>query len=135
MNRSTVLWTVTAVSVLAVALVAQGPGQAPPAPTLPAEFATQTGQRIKVTQVAGGLFHPWSLAFADARTILVTERNGKLRVIRDGALLAQAAWEAPGTENDRLHFIALHPQFAQNRLVYLSHPKTGPKGTTLAVLA
>jgi glucose/arabinose dehydrogenase len=118
---------------LSGAIVAQGPGQAAPPPNLPAEFATQTGQKIKVSLVAGGLVHPWSLAFPDARTILVTERNGKLRVIRDGMLQPQSAWEAPGTENDRLHFIALHPQFAQNRLVYLSHPKTGPQGTTLAI--
>ena len=118
---------------LSVALLAQGPNQAVPPPNLPAEFTTQTGQKIKVSQVAGGLFHPWSLAFPDARTILVTERNGKLRVIRDGVLQPQPAWEAPGTENDRLHFMALHPQFAQNRLVYLSHPKTGPQGTTLAI--
>ena len=63
----------TAVAVLVLlfagALVAQGPGQAVAPPTLPAEFNTQTGQRIRVTMVAGGLFHPWSIVFPDARTI------------------------------------------------------------------
>src|SRR6516164_7380182 len=47
---------------------------------------TQTGQKIRVTAVATGLVHPWSVAFPDARTILVTEQPGRLRVIRDGVL-------------------------------------------------
>ena len=136
-RRSTVLWAVAALLLLSAAgtVTGQGPGAAPPPPNLPAEFNTQTGQRIKVTMVAGGLFHPWSLAFADARTILVGERNGRLRVIRDGALLAKPAWEAPphpATDNG-LQFIALHPRFAENGLVYLSHPKRSDKGNTLAI--
>jgi aldose sugar dehydrogenase len=138
MNRRATLSLAAALiltSVSAALVVAQGPGQAPPPPTLPAEFATQTGQRIRVTMVAGGLFHPWSLAFPDARTILVNERNGKLRVIRDGVLQAQPVWEAPphpATDNG-LQFITLHPRFAENRLVYLSHPKRDDKRNTLAV--
>ncbi len=36
------------------------------------------GGKIRVVPVATGLFHPWSIAFPDARTILVTERNGNL---------------------------------------------------------
>ena len=131
----TLLWVPAALllTALSTALVAQGPGQAVPPPNLPAEFTTQTGQKIRVSLVAEGLFHPWSLAFPDARTILVSERNGNLRVIRDGVLQAKPAFQVPGTENDRLHFIALHPNYAQNKLVYFSHPKTGPKGSTLAV--
>ncbi len=117
-RRSTVSWAVAALLLLSAAgvVIGQGPGAAPPPPNLPAEFNTQTGQRIKVTMVAGGLFHPWSLAFADARTILVGERNGRLRVIRDGALQAKPAWEAPphpATDNG-LQFITLHPRFAEN---------------------
>jgi glucose/arabinose dehydrogenase len=136
MKRSTVSWIATAlIATCAGAVIAQGPGQAPSVPNLPAEFNTQTGQRIKVTLVAGGLFHPWSLAFADARTILVGERNGRLRLIRDGVLQPQPVWEAPPhpASDNGLQFIALHPQFAQNRLVYLSYPKRGDKGSTLAI--
>src|SRR5690349_456808 len=58
-------------------------------------FNTATGQRIKVTEIAGGLVHPYSLAFPDARTILVAERSGRLRVLKDGVLQAKPAWEAP----------------------------------------
>ena len=107
----------------------------PPAPTLPVEIGTQTGQRIRVTRVAGGLVHPWSIAFADAKTMLVTEQPGRLRVIRDGVLLPDPVWVAPKqpSGNDSLHFVAVHPQFAKNGLVYTSHLKSGERGNTIAV--
>jgi glucose/arabinose dehydrogenase len=92
--------------------------------------------KIRVVPVATGLFHPWSLAFADARTLLVTERNGRLRIIRDGALLPEPAWTsptAPGESADSLHFVAIHPNFAQNQLVYVSYPKRDGERVTLAV--
>ena len=94
------------------------------------------GGKIRVVTVADGLFHPWSLAFADARTILVTERNGRLRIIRDGALLPEPAWTSPsskGEGGDALHFVAIHPKFAGNQLVYVSYPKRDGERTTLAV--
>jgi glucose/arabinose dehydrogenase len=94
------------------------------------------GGRIRVAPVAAGLYHPWSLAFPDARTILVSERSGKLRMIRDGALLPEPVWTSPsasGESGDALHFIVLHPNFAQNHWVYVSYPKKGERGITLAV--
>ena len=94
------------------------------------------GGKIRVVPVATGLFHPWSLAFPDARTILVTERNGHLRMIRDNVLAPDPVWASPTPPDegaDSLHFVALHPKFAQNQLVYVSYPKRGERGTTLAV--
>src|SRR5262249_41198668 len=79
---------------------------------------------------------PWSLAFTDARTILVTERNGRLRMIRDGVLAPEPVWTSPTPPDasaDSLHFVAIHPNFAQNQLVYVSYPKRGERGITLAV--
>jgi aldose sugar dehydrogenase len=92
--------------------------------------------RIRVVTVATGLFHPWSLAFADARTLLVTERNGNLRIIRDGVLQPEPAWTsptAPGDSMEALHFVAVHPKFAQNQFVYVSYPKRDGERVTLAV--
>jgi glucose/arabinose dehydrogenase len=124
-------------------VLAQGPAIEQPRPAGgPLTFDTVTGQRIKVTQVAGGLVHPYSLAFPDAHTMLVAERSGRLRIIKDGVLLVKPAWEAPpappgsppsNNPPDALHFIELHPGFAQNHLVYLSYPKYGPRGNTMAV--
>jgi len=121
-------------------VAAQGPAAPPAAPSGPLTFNTNTGQRIKVTQVAGGLVHPYSLAFPDDHTILVSEQVGRLRIIRDGTLLPKPAFETPpappgstANVNDNLHFIALHPAFAQNHLVYLSYQKHGPRGSTMAL--
>ena len=94
------------------------------------------GGKIRVVTVATGLFHPWSLAFLDARTILVAEKNGRLRIIRDGVLAPAPVWISPtstGATGDALHAIAVHPKFAENGLIYLSYPKNGERGTTLAV--
>lgn len=94
------------------------------------------GGKIRVVPVALGLYHPWSLAFPDARTILVTEKNGRLRMIRDGMLQPEPIWTSPtpgGANADALHFIVLHPKFAQNQLVYVSYPKHDGTRITLAV--
>ena len=108
----------------------------------PQVFTTATGQRIQVTQIAGGLVHPYSIAFPDARTTLVAERAGRLRVIKDGVMQSKPAWTAPApppgapatAASETLHFIVLHPAFAQNHRIYLSYPKYGPKNTsTMAV--
>src|SRR5512138_547154 len=115
-------------------------GQQPPPPPSPVASSPQVmdvqGGKIRVSAIATGLFHPWGLAFVDANTILVTEKNGKLRIIRNGVLSPTPVWTSPtppGEGSDALHFITLHPDFAQNHLVYVSYPKQGPKGTTLGV--
>ena len=93
----------------------QGPAKGPGGPG-PFVFDTNSGQRIKVTLVADGLVHPFGMAFPDARTILVTERAGRLRVVKDGKLLPKPAWEAPqppagsppsNNAPDLLHFVEL----------------------------
>ena len=94
---------------------------APPRDTSPQILDVQGGN-IRVVTVANGLFHPWGIAFADANTILVTEKNGALRMIRNGVLDPQPVWTSPtpaGQGDDSLHFVAVHPKFADNQLVYV----------------
>jgi glucose/arabinose dehydrogenase len=108
---------------------------ATPGDTSPRVLDVQGG-KIRVVTIANGLFHPWSVAFVDANTILVTEKNGALRIIRNGILDPQPLWSSPtppGQSNDALHFVAVHPKFVDNQLVYVSYPKEGEKGRTLAV--
>ncbi len=94
------------------------------------------GGKIRVVTVASGLFHPWSIAFTPDGGVLVAERDGRLRIIRNGVMKADAVWTSPtppGQGKDALHGLAVHPKFAQNHLVYVSYPKNGPKGNTLAI--
>jgi glucose/arabinose dehydrogenase len=124
-----------AAAALAIALPVPAQQPSSPALTAPQVLPVQGGQ-IRVVPLATGLFHPWGLAFADANTILVTERNGALRVIRNGVLDPKPVWTSPtqaGQGNDALHFVAVHPRFAENNLVYVSYPKQGERGSTLAV--
>jgi glucose/arabinose dehydrogenase len=112
-----------------------GSSQQPTASISPQVLEVQGG-KIRVVTVASGLVHPWGLAFVDARTVLVTEKSGRLRMIRDGVLEPNPVWTSPtppGEGGDALHFVAVHPQFAQNRLVYMSYPKREERGFTLAV--
>ena len=104
-------------------------------PTAPRVFDVSGNQRIRVVPVATGLVHPWSIAFLpDGQTMLVTEQIGRLRIIRNGVLDPQPVWTSPSsTGSDHLHFVAVHPQFAENHFVYFSYPKPGERGITLGV--
>ena len=133
-KHSTIVWTVAVILVLVV-LPLRAQQAAPPRDTSPQVLDVQGG-KIRVVTVANGLFHPWGIAFVDANTILVSEKNGALRLISNGVLAPQPLWTSPsaaGQPNDALHFIAVHPKFTENQLVYVAYPKRGEKGTTLAV--
>src|SRR5678809_1241341 len=82
--------------------------QLPTRDTSPRVLDVQGG-KIRVVTVATGLFHPWSLAFIDSRTILVAEKNGKLRIIRDGLLSPDPVWTSPTATPtaDALHTVCL----------------------------
>ena len=128
----------TFVLILAVLVWVLPSGAQGPSGTSPL-LAVQGG-KIRVVTIATGLFHPWGLVVLPDGNILVTERNGKLRMIRNGVLLPDPVWTAPAASmkeaaqaNDSLHFVAIHPNFAQNRLVYVSYPKREERGFTLAV--
>lgn len=95
------------------------------------EFQSQE-HRFRVVRMVEGLEHPWSLAFLPDGRMLVTERPGRLRVVgRDGRLdPAPIAGLPPISEHGQggLLDVALHPQFAANRLVYLSYAGRGEGG-------
>ncbi len=77
-----------------------------------------------VTTVAEGLDHPWGIAFLPNGDMLVTERPGRLRVIRDGALVEAPITGVPevyGVNQGGLLEAALDPDFAANNTIYLSY--------------
>jgi glucose/arabinose dehydrogenase len=109
----------------------------PPLPDGPVEFPTAEGQDIRVVVVARGLSHPWSLAFLPDGSMLVTERTGKLRIVREGGLDPEPIAGVPEVRAvglSGLFDVVLHPRFEENRYVYLSYNKPrGERGSVLGV--
>jgi len=111
----------------------------------PFDYATGEGQNIRVTVLTKALSYPFTLTFLPDGTLLITQRDGKLRVMRNGKLDANPVAGGPasfstGTSGlpGAVHGymdIALHPQFAQNHWVYIAYHKPtadGEGATTLA---
>jgi glucose/arabinose dehydrogenase len=94
--------------------------------------------QFRVVTVAEGLEHPWAIAFLPGGDILVTERPGRLRVIRNGRLLPAPVEGVPAVfavGQGGLMDVVPHPDFASNRLVYLTYSKPlGGQESTTAVI-
>jgi glucose/arabinose dehydrogenase len=95
----------------------------------------------RVVTVAEGLQNPWSMTFLPGGDMLVTERPGRLRIVRNGKLLPQPVPGLPpirvGGQGGLLDVVA-HPSFASNRLIYISYSKPSPdtmQGTTAVIRA
>lgn len=87
------------------------------------EFASKH-HRFRVTAVASGLEHPWSLAFLPDGDMLISERPGRLRIVREGVLLQAPVQGLPQIRvrgQGGLLDLLPHPDFAKNRLLYFSY--------------
>jgi glucose/arabinose dehydrogenase len=102
-------------------------------PNLPLSYDTAEGQKIRVSAVTRSLEYPFSLAFLPDGSMLVTERAGRLRIIRNGVLdpnpvggTPASYWSGdsglPGAVHGYMD-VALHPRFAENGLIYLVYTK------------
>jgi len=100
-----------------------GPRASQPLGDGPWDFQTER-EKIHVSVVTKGLDHPWGMAFLPNGDMLVTERPGRLRVVhKDGKLDPTPLGGLPKIRAaviGGLLDVALHPQFARNRLVYFS---------------
>ena len=94
---------------------------------------------FRVVTVAEDIQHPWSIAFLPDGDMLFTQRTGELRIVRDGELLPDPVEGVPETRvinQGGLQEIALHPDFENNRIVYVSYSKpNGSRGTTALIRA
>lgn len=91
---------------------------------------------IKVETVAGGLDHPWGLAFLPDGRMLVTERPGQLRIVTKDGKTSEPLKGVPevfAEGQGGLLDVALDPDFAANGLVYLSYSESGEGGAGTAV--
>ena len=98
-----------------------------------------TEHDFRVVTVVEDIQHPWSIAFLPDGDMLFTQRTGELRIVRDGELLPDPVEGVPETRvinQGGLQEIALHPDFENNRIVYVSYSKpNGSRGTTALIRA
>ncbi|HUR79897.1 MAG TPA: PQQ-dependent sugar dehydrogenase [Thermoanaerobaculia bacterium] len=92
-----------------------------------APHSTQPASRPlpgRVTTFASGLEHPWALAFLPDGRLIVTERPGRMRIIDKAGKLSAPIANVPkvfAVGQGGLLDVALDPDFAANKVLYLSY--------------
>lgn len=123
MLRRTLLAAVCATSLLNVAFAASADGQK--------SFSSEAGT-LTVTPVVEGLNHPWAVAFLpNNQGLLITERPGHLRVLSPEGKLSAPLSGVPqvwAKGQGGLLDVVLSPDFAKDRLVYVSYAEGGEGG-------
>ena len=105
------------------------------APALAETFPSSAGD-LAVDTVAGGLVHPWSLAFLPDGRMLVTERPGRMRIVTRGGALSPPLAGVPevyAQSQAGLMDVMLDRDYAQNRTIYLLLRRTYDGGGRIAV--
>jgi aldose sugar dehydrogenase len=91
---------------------------------------------FELVTVTSGLEHPWGMAFLPDDEILITERPGRLRIVRDGMLDPEPIAGVPpvyASGQGGLLDVALDPEFVSNRVIYLSYAAEGDGGNSTRV--
>jgi glucose/arabinose dehydrogenase len=125
--------------------LAQGRGGGPPLAIPRGSFGdgpwtveAAEGVKIRMSVVTKGLVNPWSLAWLPDGNVLITERPGRLRLLKNGVLDPTPISGVPAVKAQRLSGlmdVVLHPRFAENRFVYLTYNKGREDGMMATVLA
>jgi len=153
MNKQRWIWTIAFGCMLALAGVAsraQQPGAAkgkagkaptappginwpsPPLPDGPIVLDTGIQHQVQLI-VTKGLIQPFSMAFLPDGGILIAERPGRLRIVRNGKLDPNPVAGVPAVQAQGLAGLmdlALHPRFAENKLVYFTYHKPAGAAAT-----
>jgi aldose sugar dehydrogenase len=124
-----------AVCVAAIAIASPVHAQAPKATDFPAPKPAFPGQTnapapqkasppFTVDTVVGRLSSPWAMAFLPDGKMLITERNGAMRIATMDGVYSAPISGVPGVKvvaAQSLHDVVLDPHFAQNRLIYFTY--------------
>lgn len=99
------------------------------------EFPSEYGT-VRVETLATGLEHPWSVEALPDGGLIVSERPGRLRILRDGKLSKPLTGVPEVAERGQggLLDIALDPRFAETRTLYLTMAANGKGGYGTAVV-
>jgi glucose/arabinose dehydrogenase len=106
-----------------------------PSPALPdGPIVSDTGIQHQIRLiVTKGFIQPWSMAFLPDGGILVTERPGRLRIVRNGMLDPNPVAGVPQVQAQGLTGLmdlALHPRFSENKLIYFTYHKPAANPTS-----
>jgi len=103
----------------------------------PAAVVRSDVHAYRLETVAEGLEIPWSLAFLPDGRLLVTERDGRLRVIEHGRLQRAPVAGTPAVwaqGQGGLLAVAPHPDYEANGWIYLAYSDPGPGGTAMTAI-
>ncbi|MCX2837778.1 PQQ-dependent sugar dehydrogenase [Salinimicrobium sp. MT39] len=91
---------------------------------------------VQVHKIVENLDHPWGMAFLPDGRLLVTERAGTLRILKDSTLSEplMGTPEVFAQGQGGMLDVALHPNFQENQYIYLSFAEPGNNGTASTAL-
>lgn len=115
---------------VAVCLLCAGLLAAVPAP----RFFDTREVRVQADVLAGGLEHPWGLAFLPGGDVIVTERPGRMRIFSDGKLSKPISGlpEIAANGQGGLLDVAVSPHFATDSLIFFTFTEPGKGGSGTA---
>lgn len=108
-----------------------------PVPVDAGDVISSSDHNYKIDKVVTGLGVVWGMAFLPDGTVLVNERAGDMRIIRNGKLLEHNVKGVPevyARGQGGLLDIVLHPNYAENRWIYISYAEPGGNGGHTAVM-
>lgn len=119
--------------VLAVALAALGTTAAAPQQVIDARIGSEY-QEFRLVRIAEGLEHPWAVAFLPDGQFLVTERPGRLNLIRGGSRTQVTGLPDIHVQGQGgLLDVAPHPDYGANGWIYMTYSRGDSAGTTTAL--
>lgn len=113
-----------ALILLIAACASPAPTGVPEAPVEAAPIAAEAQTRFLIETVAKDLEVPWGFAFLPNGDLLFTERPGRVRILQGDKLREEPVFTVPDVEpssESGLMDISLHPDFANNKFVYLAY--------------
>ena len=93
-------------------------------------------QSLRITQVVGGLEHPWAVAFLDDDRMLVSERPGRIQLIEGGEKteISGLPEDLHSTNQGGMLDIVAHPDHAENGWIYMTYSRDADDGDTVPAL-
>ncbi len=118
---------------ISFALLCLLPGAAMAANPGHAEAPTVAASSVFRIKTVATLNSPWAMVFLPDGRLLVTQKSGELRTVDPEGVVSDPIQGIPAVAfngQNGLLDVALHPKFAENRLVYLSYAEPGPRGAS-----